>query len=66
MEQKIMTNSEDPKKFPFSEAELLENIDEYNAHADELAVLQEAEYCIATKILDTYNHLLIKLGPVIN
>lgn len=44
MEQKIMTNSEDPKKFPFSEAELLENIDEYTAHADELAVLQEAEY----------------------
>lgn len=31
-------------KFPFSETELLENIDEYKAHADEIAVLTEAEY----------------------
>lgn len=31
-------------KFSFSEAELLENIDEYTAHADEIAVLTEAEY----------------------
>ena len=33
------------KKFPFSETELLENIDEYNAHADEIAVLLESEFC---------------------
>lgn len=31
-------------KFSFSEAELLENIDEYTAHADEIAVLTESEY----------------------
>ncbi|WP_171263828.1 hypothetical protein [Acinetobacter sp. ANC 5600] len=33
------------KNFPFSEAELLENIDEYNAHADAIAVLVESEFC---------------------
>lgn len=33
------------KKFPFSEAELLKNIDEYNAHADEIVVLMESEFC---------------------
>lgn len=39
-----MNDTKNPKKLPFSEAELLKNIDEYNAHADELAVIQEAEY----------------------
>ena len=29
---------------PFSEDELLENIDEYKAHADEIAVLTETEF----------------------
>jgi len=33
------------KKFPFSEAELLKNIDEYNVHADEIVVLMESEFC---------------------
>jgi hypothetical protein len=32
------------KKFPFSEAELLENIDENNAHSDEIYVLLESEF----------------------
>lgn len=32
-------------KFPFSEAELLKNIDEYNAHADEIFALVESEFC---------------------
>ncbi|WP_347455836.1 hypothetical protein [Acinetobacter thermotolerans] len=32
------------KKFPFSEAELLENIDENNAHSDEIYVLIEREF----------------------
>lgn len=31
-------------KFPFPEAELLDNLDEYTAHADEIAVLTESEY----------------------
>ncbi|WP_171406572.1 hypothetical protein [Acinetobacter cumulans] len=39
-----MNDTENPKKFPFSESELLENIDEYRAHADEIAVLTQAEY----------------------
>ena len=38
-----MNNTENPKKFPFLEFELLENIDEYTAHADEITVLTEAE-----------------------
>ncbi|MDD9318393.1 hypothetical protein [Acinetobacter lactucae] len=38
-----MNDTENQKKFPFSEAELLENMDKYTAHADEIAVLTEAE-----------------------
>lgn len=33
------------KKLPFSEDELLKNIDEYNAHADEFFALIESEFC---------------------
>lgn len=32
-------------KFPFSESELLKNMDEYNAHADEIFALIESEFC---------------------
>lgn len=38
-----VNDTENQKNFPFTEAELLENIDEYNAHADEIAVLLESE-----------------------
>lgn len=38
------TTEKSLKKFPFSEAELLENIDEDNAHSDEVAVLIEREF----------------------
>ncbi|WP_347454224.1 hypothetical protein [Acinetobacter thermotolerans] len=38
-----MNSTENPKKFPFSEVELLENINEDKAHADEIAVLLESE-----------------------
>ena len=33
------------RKIPFSETELLKNIDEYNAHADEIVVVMESEFC---------------------
>lgn len=33
------------KKIPLSEAKLLKNIDEYNAHADEIVKLMESEFC---------------------
>lgn len=39
-----MNDTQNLKKFPFSEAELLEKLDEYTAHADEIAVLIETEY----------------------
>lgn len=39
-----MNDTENPKKFPLSESELLEHMNEYTAHADEIAVLTEAEY----------------------
>lgn len=44
-----MTTTNDPenslKKLPFSEDELLKNIDEYNAHADEIFALVKSEFC---------------------
>ena len=39
-----MNDTVNQKKLPFSEDELLENIDEYKAHADEIAVLTEDEF----------------------
>lgn len=39
-----MNDTENPKKFPFSESELLEHMNEYTAHADEIAVLTETEF----------------------
>jgi hypothetical protein len=46
---KNMTTTNDPenslKKLPFSEDELLKNIDEYNAHADEIFALVKSEFC---------------------
>ncbi|AZC05388.1 hypothetical protein DKE50_021295 (plasmid) [Acinetobacter nosocomialis] len=41
-----MNDTENQKKLPFSEDELLENIDEYKAHADEIAVLTETRNSI--------------------
>ena len=39
-----MNDTENQKKLPFSEDELLENIDEYKAHADEITVLTETGF----------------------
>ena len=39
-----MNDTVNQKKLPFSEDELLENIDEYKAHADEITVLTETEF----------------------
>ncbi len=39
----INSTNNSQTKFPFSEAELLENINEDNAHADEMAILIENE-----------------------
>ena len=46
----IDNTSNSLKKYPFSEAELLENIDEYNAHADEIAIVIESE-CVESSFI---------------
>jgi hypothetical protein len=39
-----VNDTENQKKIPLSESELLENINEYTAHADEITVLTEHEW----------------------